>query len=96
MPVYFVAQVDIHDRAGYERYMQLAGAAAPPAGMKPLAMDDQPQVIEGKWAGPRTIILEFPDTESFRSWYDSPAYQSAVKHRWAATTSNVALVKGLG
>ena len=95
MPVYFIAQVDIHDRAGYERYTQQAGAAAPPAGMKVLAMDDQPQVIEGKWHGPRTIILEFPSGEAFRSWYDSPAYQAAAKIRWASTTSNVAIVKGL-
>jgi uncharacterized protein (DUF1330 family) len=95
MPVYFVVQVDIHDRAGYERYAKLAGAAPSPAGMKLLAMDDTPQVIEGKWHGPRTIIVEFPDEQAFRSWYYSPAYQEAAKIRWQATESNVALVKGM-
>jgi uncharacterized protein (DUF1330 family) len=77
MPVYFVVQVDIHDRAGYERYAKLAGAA------------------QGKWHGPRTIIVEFPDEQAFRSWYYSPAYQEAAKIRWQATESNVALVKGM-
>src|SRR5262249_5346492 len=96
MPVYFVAQVDVHDRAGYERYMQAAAAAAAPAGMRLLAIDDRPDVLEGKWHGPRTVILEFPSEEALRSWYDSPAYQAAAKIRWAATTSNVALVHGMG
>jgi uncharacterized protein (DUF1330 family) len=95
MSVYFIAQVDIHDRAGYERYSQAAGAAPPPPGMKVLAMDDQPSVIEGKWHGPRTILLEFPSEAAFRAWYDSPAYQAAAKIRWAATDSNVAIVKGI-
>jgi uncharacterized protein (DUF1330 family) len=95
MPVYFIAQIDIHDRAGYERYSQAAGAAGFSPEMKPLALDDAPQVLEGKWAG-RTIILEFPNEAAFRSWYDSPGYQAAAKIRQAATTSNVVLVKGMG
>ena len=95
MPAYFVAQVDIHDRAGYERYMQAAGAAGMPAGIRVLAMDDKPTLLEGKWHGPKTIILEFPSEEALRSWYDSPSYQAAAKLRWAATSSNVVMVKGV-
>jgi len=95
MAAYFVAQVDIHDRAGYERYMQAAAAAGMPAGIRVLAMDDRPTVLEGKWHGPKTIILEFPSEQALRSWYDSPGYQAAAKLRWAATTSNVAMVKGV-
>jgi uncharacterized protein (DUF1330 family) len=96
MPVYFVAQVDVHDRASYERYMQQAATAPAPAGMKLLAIDDRPTLLEGKWHGPRTVILEFPSEEAFRSWYDSPAYQAAAKLRWEATTSNAAVIHGVG
>ena len=96
MPVYFVAQVEIHDRAGYERYMQEAAGAGAPPGMKLLAMDDQPTLLEGKWHGPRTVILEFPSEEAFRSWYDSPTYRAAAKLRWGATTSNAAVIHGVG
>jgi len=96
VPVYFVAQVEIHDRAGYERYMQEAASAGAPEGMKVLAIDDQPTLLEGKWHGPRTVLLEFPSEGALRSWYDSPAYQSAAKHRWGATTSNAAVIHGIG
>jgi len=96
MPAYFVALVDIHDQAGYERYQQAAGGAGAPAGMKVLAMDDNTTTLEGKWPAPKTVILEFPDEEALRAWYFSSGYQAAAKIRQAATTSTVALVKGLG
>ena len=95
MPVYFIAQVEIHDRAGYERYTREAAAAGMPPGMKVLAMDEKPTVLEGKWHGPKTVVLEFPDEAGLRKWYDSPAYQAAAKIRSAATISNVAVIHGL-
>jgi uncharacterized protein (DUF1330 family) len=96
MPVYFVAQVEVQDRAGYERYMQEAALAGVPEGMKLIAMDDRPTVLEGKWHGPRTVVLEFPSEEALRTWYDSPAYQAAAKIRWAATSSNAVVIHGIG
>lgn len=95
MPVYFIAQVEIHDQAGYDAYQQ-AAAKAPFEGVKVLAMDEKPEIVEGSWAGPKTVILEFESEEKFRKWYDSPGYQEAAKIRWKATKSNVALVHGLG
>ena len=95
MPVYFVAQVDIHDQAGYDAYAKQAGASFEGVDTKILAVDDAPTVLEGKWHGPRTVMMEFPDEATFRKWYDSPAYQEAAKLRWAATDSNAVLLKGM-
>ena len=61
MPVYFIAQVDIHDQAGYDSYAQQAGAACAGLDAKVLAADDTPEVVEGKWHGPRTVMIEFAD-----------------------------------
>ena len=95
MPVYFIAQVQINDPAGYQAYQE-AAAKAPFEGVKVLAMDDKPDVVEGTWAGPKTVILEFESEEKFRKWYDSPGYQAAAAIRWKATKSNVVMVHGLG
>jgi uncharacterized protein (DUF1330 family) len=95
MPVYFVAQVQINDPAGYQAY-QAAAAKLPFEGVKVLAMDDAPEILEGRWAGPKTVILEFESEAKLRAWYDSPGYQAAAKLRWEATKSNVAMVRGLG
>ena len=96
MPVYFIAQVDIHDQADYDSYAQQAAASFAGLDAKVLAADDTPEVVEGKWHGPRTVMIEFADAAEFHKWYDSPEYQQAAKTRWAATDSNAALVKGLG
>ncbi len=95
MPVYFIAPIDIHDQAAYDSYSQQARASFEGTDAKVLAVDDTPEVVEGKWHGPRTVMLEFPDQAAFRTWYDSPAYQEAAKTRWAATDSNAVLVKGV-
>ena len=95
MSVYFVAQVEIHDQAGYDSYGQQAGPSMEGIDVNVIAVDDTPVALEGSWHGPRTVILEFPDEAMFRKWYDSPAYQEAAKIRWAATTTNAALIKGM-
>jgi uncharacterized protein (DUF1330 family) len=93
---YFIAQVEIHDQAGYERYSREAAAAGMPPEMKIIAMDENPTLLEGKWHGPKTVILEFPSEAALRKWYDSPGYQAAKKIRTAATVSNVVVVHGIG
>ncbi len=96
MSVYFVAQVEIHDADGYNRYSAAAASTLGDSGARVLAVDDTPEIIEGNWHGPRTVMMEFPSEESFRKWYDSAAYQEAAKIRIGATTSNAVLVHGLG
>ena len=49
MPVYFIAQVDIHDQAGYDSYAQQAGASFAGLDAKVLAADDTPEVVA--WMG---------------------------------------------
>ncbi len=96
MPVYFLAQVDIHDRAGYDRYQKMAGGSMAGVEAKVLAIDDQPGPLEGDWAGPRTVLIEFPDEAMFRKWYDSSAYKEAIKVRQAATHTNAVMLHGMG
>ena len=61
-----------------------------------IAPDNEVQVVEGEWHGARLVLLEFEDEAAFREWYDSPAYQEALKLRMAASDSRAALVQGIG
>jgi len=40
-------------------------------------------------------IVEFPSLADARAWYESPAYQSAAKHRHLGADYNVVIVEGL-
>lgn len=96
MPVYFVVRVVVDDAEGYARYFE-AGGEAPiePHGGRVLAYDPEPESIEGGdwWDRARAVLLEFETEEGFRTWYESPAYQQALRHRLAATTSDAILVR---
>ena len=95
MTVYAIAQLRFTDRAAYDRYQarfmdvfrQYRGTL--------LAADERPQVIEGSWDREKVVLMSFPDEAEFRSWSESPQYQSISQDREAGADSVVLLVKGL-
>lgn len=96
MAVYIVARITINDRERYARYeagfLEIFAAHTG----RLLAVDDNPEVLEGEWACTRTVIAEFPDREAALAWYRSDDYQSLVEHRFAASDGEIALLAGLG
>jgi len=93
--VYAVAQLSIHDRARYDRYVSqfmrvLAGFEG-----RVLAADEAPTVLEGTWPHQKVVLLEFPDRRAFERWATSPEYTEISTDRLAATTGCVLLVAGL-
>jgi uncharacterized protein (DUF1330 family) len=51
----------------------------------------EPEIMEGTFEG-QLIIIEFPDMERARSWYQSPAYQEIVPLRANHSESNIIIV----
>jgi uncharacterized protein (DUF1330 family) len=95
MPAYFVMiREKTTDAASLAEYGPRASLAAQNHPLKPLAiygaLDQlEGEVIEG------AVILEFPDMTAARAWYDSPAYQAAVKFRHAGSTSKAFFIDGV-
>ena len=48
---------------------------------KYLAVDKNPEILEGHWAYSRLVLIEFPDKESLKKWYYSDAYQKILQFR---------------
>jgi uncharacterized protein (DUF1330 family) len=42
------------------------------------------------------VIIEFPDIDAAKAWYNSPAYQDAKVHRLAGATYRVMVTEGVG
>jgi uncharacterized protein (DUF1330 family) len=61
--------------------------------LKPLALSGKHEVLEGP-AIEGAVILEFPTIEAARTYYHSPAYQEAVKHRFLAADYRAFIVEG--
>jgi uncharacterized protein (DUF1330 family) len=90
---YVIITEDIKDPAGMAEYAKLAGKAM--AGSTLLSFDQKPEVLEGRWHGSQTVVLEFESVEAAREWYNSDIYQEAVKLRQAAADCNGVIVSGL-
>lgn len=94
MSYYFVAQIQIHDEEEYNKYLNSAESVFRKFEGRYLAVDTNPTVLEGDWAYGRIVIIQFPDRGAFQRWYNSPEYQSILRHRLKAAKCDTLLVKG--
>ncbi|NTY63879.1 DUF1330 domain-containing protein [Mycolicibacterium sphagni] len=89
---YVILTEEIKDPEGMKAYGKAAGAAM--GGVKVLAVDAKPQVLEGNWHGHQTVVLEFESVEAAQAWYDSEAYSAARGLRQAAADTNAVILAG--
>jgi uncharacterized protein (DUF1330 family) len=95
MPVYAVAQISIHDRERYERYVARFMAVLTQYGGRLLAADEEADVLEGEWDHDKIIIMRFEDRPAFDKWAGSAEYQEISKDRVAATDGVVLVATGI-
>ncbi len=94
MPAYVIADVEVTDPAGYEPYRPLAAASIARFGGRFLVRGGEAQLLEGAPIPKRIVVIEFPDGDTARRWYNSAEYQSALKIRQAASHGRLILVEG--
>jgi len=90
---YWVVMLTVTDSQGYERYRDAIGDAISSFGGRYLVRGGQVTNPEGSDFG-RHVVVEFDSYETALSCYRSEAYQSALKHRRAASTGHFAIVEG--
>jgi uncharacterized protein (DUF1330 family) len=82
------------NKAELEKYRQTAPAAANGHAMTRLAMYGKSEMLEGP-AMEAAAILQFPTFDEAKAWYQSPAYQAAVVHRFAGAVYRAFILEGL-
>ena len=95
MTCYLIAQINVHDREGYRKYLEGFDEVFKDYDGAILAADKEPEVLEGQWPYQRTVLMSFSDIEEARRWYDSPQYQALASQRQDASDSNIVLVRGM-
>jgi uncharacterized protein (DUF1330 family) len=81
------------DEQELKTYTELALPTLSGRPVTPRAFYGELAVLEGPtFEG--AVVLEFPSSAEARDWYESPAYQAAVKHRHAGSTYRVFIVEG--
>lgn len=83
-----------HDSAAMAEYAGKAGQSMAGHTAKPLAYYGAIETLEGPEAA-GCVIVEFPDMDAARAWYQSPAYQEARKSRFQGADYRVFITAGL-
>lgn len=84
MPAYIIVEVSIHDPKGYEEYKKLTPASIAAFGGKFIVRGGKTEALEGDWTPERIVVVEFPNAEAAKKWWDSTEYAPA-KNIWHST-----------
>jgi len=95
MAAYLLVDCEVTDPARYETYKKLAPAAIAKYGGRYLARGGATTLLEGDWRPNRIVVLEFPDADTARRFYDSPEYRAARAERAGAANMKMLLVEGV-
>lgn len=94
MPAYVIVQITVEDPVAYERYKELAPPAIAAYGGRYLLRGGSVKPLEGNWNPSRFVILEFPDSDSAQSWWDSEEYAEGKALRQKSAKTEMILVEG--
>jgi uncharacterized protein (DUF1330 family) len=94
MPAYFIIYLQsVKDPGALAEYRRLAVPAFEKSDAVIRVRGGKAEVLEGEPLQ-HVVMLEFPDLQAARAWYDSPEYQAALPHRLAGAVSYSVLVEG--
>lgn len=92
MSCYLIAQIKIHDRDEYQKYLDGYDEIFSKYKGIVVAVDEGPLMLEGEWPYSRTVLMRFPDEREAKRWYESAEYQELVRHRHRSSDANIVLI----
>jgi len=95
LPVYVIAQGRIENREMLDQYVSKVIPTIRAGGGRILAFAEEPEIVEGEVAYPRTVILEFESKQAFHAWYESADYQEILPLRLDSTPGTLVVVDGV-
>ena len=91
---YLIAHIRVHDKAAFEKFRTMSGAAISDHNGKVLVRNPAPDHREGGLRG-TTIVIEFETMDAARKFYESDAYTAARAVRETAAETDLLLVEGV-
>ena len=95
MAAYLVADTEIVDHQIYDEYKRQVAPVIAKFGGRFLVRGGKHSVLEGTWQPHRLVLIEFPNMEALRSWYNSPEYAPLLALRQPAATDHLVAVEGV-
>lgn len=94
MSYFFIANIRVDSEQEYQKYLDRADDVFSKHKGKYLAVDKEPEVLEGKWKYSRAVLIRFESREDFNAWYHSDEYQEILQYRLSASKCDSILIQG--
>jgi uncharacterized protein (DUF1330 family) len=94
MSAYIIVEVTIHNPAEYEDYKKLTPQSLKPFDGKFIVRGGQTESLEGDWNPERIVVLEFPNVEKAKAWWNSEGYAPAKALRQRTAYTKMIVVPG--
>jgi uncharacterized protein (DUF1330 family) len=95
MSAFILVDVKIQNSRAYEEYKKLTPASIAAYNGTFIARGGATETLEGDWDPGRIVIVEFPNIEKAKQWWNSTEYASAKLIRQGAATTKMILVEGM-
>jgi uncharacterized protein (DUF1330 family) len=93
-PAYVVVDARSSDPERMAEYRRLSRIAVEKFGGRFLVRGGACQTLEGNWQPQRLVVVEYPDMEAAKKFYDSPEYVAARAARAGVSDFDMLLVEG--
>jgi uncharacterized protein (DUF1330 family) len=95
MSAYVVVNFDVLDQEAGAAYATAAQQSIQSYGGHHLVAGPAPEPVEGSWDSSGFAVIEFPDMDRVRTWYDSPEYRRARNIREGKARVSMMFVEGI-
>lgn len=96
MPAYIIGDVrDAWDEEALQEYRRRNTETVESRGGRFIVRGGEVAALEGDWATPRIVVIEFPDLATAREWYESEDYAPLKALRQSASDTSIILVDGV-
>src|SRR5271155_4837817 len=96
MTAYVIVEVKIKDHDQYAReVVPVFNASHKEYRASLLARTDEPATLGGMPPGGRMVLLEFPDTDTARRWWNSAAMKEAIDRRDVLRINSIVVLEGI-
>jgi uncharacterized protein (DUF1330 family) len=96
MPAYVIASVnEAWDQDALIEYRRRNTDVVAAHGGRFVARGGPHEVLEGDWSPLRLVIIEFPDLEAARGWYESDDYAELRALRQGTSKTDIVAVEGV-
>jgi len=95
MSAYVIVEIAVHNPKEYEEYKKLSQGSLAAFNGKFIVRGGKTVTLEGDWQPERIVVLEFPDADLAKEWWNSDIYAKAKAIRQRTATTKMVLIEGV-